>query len=295
MRSSPATSRSPPPRTAAKATPAAAMAGGISEAQHGAPPGAGMRDEGFGFETMFMAVATSDKPSTSTGIRSHYESIGESVLVAGDARAIKVHIHNERPDQVLAYALGLGDALEDHDREPRHPDGGRPRDARGSSLRDRGGRGRNRRRSAGRSRRDGSARRGSQRTRPSNGATPFPSPNAILPRGRRRCRRRGPRRDPADFGVHKVVYGGQTQNPSTGELLEAVKAVDAREVLLLPNNLNIVLAARQVAAMTDRPVAVVATRNAAEGFAAAGAIRQGRGRQRAGDDHRGTRCPGRSR
>jgi dihydroxyacetone kinase-like predicted kinase len=71
-----------------------------------------------------------------------------------------------------------------------------------------------------------------------------------------------------DFGVQRVVYGGQTQNPSTGELLEAVKSVDAHEVLLLPNNPNIVLAARQVSAMCDRPVAVVATRNAAEGFAA---------------------------
>jgi dihydroxyacetone kinase-like predicted kinase len=71
-----------------------------------------------------------------------------------------------------------------------------------------------------------------------------------------------------DFGVQKVVYGGQTANPSTGELLEAVKAVDAREILLLPNNPNVVLAARQVTSMCDRPVAVVATRNAAEGFAA---------------------------
>jgi dihydroxyacetone kinase-like predicted kinase len=71
-----------------------------------------------------------------------------------------------------------------------------------------------------------------------------------------------------DFGVQRVVYGGQTANPSTGELLEAVKSVDAHEVLLLPNNPNVVLAARQVAAMSDRPVAVVATRNAAEGFAA---------------------------
>jgi dihydroxyacetone kinase-like predicted kinase len=47
-----------------------------------------------------------------------------------------------------------------------------------------------------------------------------------------------------------------------------VASVDATEVLLLPNNPNVVLAARQVAAMADRPVAVVATRNAAEGFAA---------------------------
>jgi uncharacterized protein len=71
-----------------------------------------------------------------------------------------------------------------------------------------------------------------------------------------------------DFGVQKVVYGGQTANPSTGELFEAVKAVDAHEILLLPNNPNVVLAARQVTSMSDRPVAVVATRNAAEGFAA---------------------------
>jgi uncharacterized protein len=71
-----------------------------------------------------------------------------------------------------------------------------------------------------------------------------------------------------DFGVATVVQGGQSANPSTGELLDAVRAVRAREVLLLPNNPNVVLAARQVAGMSDRPVSVVPTRNAAEGFAA---------------------------
>jgi hypothetical protein len=64
------------------------------------------------------------------------------------------------------------------------------------------------------------------------------------------------------------VHGGQTSNPSTGELLDAVTRVAAREVLLLPNNPNVVLAARQVASMSERPVGVVPTRNAAEGFAA---------------------------
>jgi hypothetical protein len=71
-----------------------------------------------------------------------------------------------------------------------------------------------------------------------------------------------------DFGVSRVVVGGQSANPSTGELLEAIRGIDAREILVLPNNPNVVLAARQVAHMADRPVAVVATRNAAEGFAA---------------------------
>ncbi len=80
-----------------------------------------------------------------------------------------------------------------------------------------------------------------------------------------------------EFGVAAVVQGGQSANPSTGELLEAVKAVQAREVLLLPNNPNVVLAARQVADLSERPVSVVPTRNAAEGFAALFALDQGLG------------------
>jgi dihydroxyacetone kinase-like predicted kinase len=71
-----------------------------------------------------------------------------------------------------------------------------------------------------------------------------------------------------EFGVAAVVEGGQSANPSTGELVTAVDAVRAREVIILPNNPNVVLAARQVASMTKRPVQVVPTRNAAEGFAA---------------------------
>ena len=71
-----------------------------------------------------------------------------------------------------------------------------------------------------------------------------------------------------DLGVASIVRGGQSANPSTGELLDAVNALDAREVMLLPNNANVVLAARQVAAISRRPVCVVPTRNAAEGFAA---------------------------
>jgi hypothetical protein len=70
------------------------------------------------------------------------------------------------------------------------------------------------------------------------------------------------------FGVAAVVHGGQSDNPSTGELIDAVEKIDADEILLLPNNPNVVLAARQATEMTTRRVRVVPTRNAAEGFAA---------------------------
>jgi dihydroxyacetone kinase-like predicted kinase len=71
-----------------------------------------------------------------------------------------------------------------------------------------------------------------------------------------------------EHGAFRVVSGGQSANPSTGELLEAVEATDADELLILSNNPNVVLAARQVASMTKRKISVVPTRNCADGVAA---------------------------
>ena len=258
----------PAPRLpGAAAVAAAGHAGGHgpSAPQHGAPPGAGDRDEGFGYETMFLAQAAPGAKLDVDGIRTYLESIGESVLVAGDPRAIKVHIHNERPDQVLAYALGLGAALSKITVENLDAQASDVRETRAAAFAT-----------------DASAGGSVDASVPdsANGSgggasaaetvaeVAFPSANAARLAVVAVAAGEGLAAIFTDFGVHRVVYGGQTANPSTGELLEAVKSVDAHEVLLLPNNPNIVLAARQVSAMSDRPVAVVATRNAAEGFAA---------------------------
>ena len=69
------------------------------------------------------------------------------------------------------------------------------------------------------------------------------------------------------LGVQVVVTVGQTMNPSTAQLLEAVEAAPANEVILLPNNKNIIPVAEQVDAMTQKTVRVVPTRGVAEGFA----------------------------
>ena len=70
------------------------------------------------------------------------------------------------------------------------------------------------------------------------------------------------------LGVQGIVAGGQSMNPSTAELLAAVEAVPAEEVVILPNNKNIIPVAEQVDAHTDRTVRVVPTLGIAEGFAA---------------------------
>ena len=69
------------------------------------------------------------------------------------------------------------------------------------------------------------------------------------------------------LGVQVIVTGGQTMNPSTAQLLEAVESAPADDVVLLPNNKNIIPVAEQVDAMTTKNVRVVPTRGVAEGFA----------------------------
>ncbi|HEX6568660.1 MAG TPA: DAK2 domain-containing protein [Acidimicrobiales bacterium] len=70
------------------------------------------------------------------------------------------------------------------------------------------------------------------------------------------------------LGVQGIVAGGQSMNPSTADLLAAVEAVPAEQVVILPNNKNIIPVAEQVDAHTHRTVKVVPTRGIAEGFAA---------------------------
>jgi hypothetical protein len=70
------------------------------------------------------------------------------------------------------------------------------------------------------------------------------------------------------LGVQQVVAGGQSMNPSTAQILEAVESCRADAVLVLPNNKNIVPVARQVDALTAKSVAVVPTASVAEALAA---------------------------
>ena len=70
------------------------------------------------------------------------------------------------------------------------------------------------------------------------------------------------------LGAAEIVKGGQTMNPSTKELLQAVEAVSAQKVILLPNNKNIVLTAEQVNTLTQKEVRVVPTNSIPQGIAA---------------------------
>ncbi len=203
-------------------------------------------DEGFGYETMFLLQPNGSGSLDVDAIRDHLASIGDSVLVAGDSRALKVHVHNERPDLVIGYGLTIGAlsriSVENLDNQARDV-----REIRAAAFTS-----------------DGAESVSAVGDRTGGMGSALEPPLAVVAvvagDGLAAIFR--------DFGVAAVVHGGQSANPSTGELLNAIGAVAGREIIVLPNNPNVVLAARQVASMSSRPVVVVPTRNAAEGFAA---------------------------
>jgi dihydroxyacetone kinase-like predicted kinase len=86
----------------------------------------------------------------------------------------------------------------------------------------------------------------------------------------------GNRRLFESLGATKIVEGGQTMNPSTAELVDAIEAMSAAEVVLLPNNSNVVLSAEQAAGLSDKLVTVVPTDSLPAGLAAMVAFDSGR-------------------
>jgi DAK2 domain fusion protein YloV len=211
-------------------------------------------DEGFGYETMFLVQAAGGGRLDVDSIRSHLERIGESVLVAGDARAVKVHVHSERPDEVIAYGLSLGGlsriSVENLDAQVRDV-----REQRAAAFTEAP--------VATEAPAAIDADATSDTTTAVEGQHPRgPAVVAVVPG-------EGMAAVYAEFGVDQILRGGQSDNPSTGELLRIARLARQREVLLLPNNPNVRLAAEQAARMCkDKRIVVIPTRNPAEGLAA---------------------------
>lgn len=77
------------------------------------------------------------------------------------------------------------------------------------------------------------------------------------------------------LGAAKIISGGQTMNPSAEDLVKAINSVRAKQVVVLPNNSNIVLTAQQAQSLANKPVGVVPTKSLPEGLAAMLAFEEG--------------------
>ena len=141
--------------------------------------------------------------------------IGDSALVVGEQRMVKVHVHTNDPGLVLSEALKLG-AIGEVEINDMHEQ----TKARDERLQD--------------------------RPALAEGTVVVA---VVAGEGNKALFR--------ELGCHAVVDGGQSMNPSAAQLLDAVEALGAEEVVVLPNNGNVILTAEQAAGMSPRHVAVV--------------------------------------
>lgn len=229
-------------------------------ASHGDP-------DGWGYETMFL-ISTDGVPLDLSAIRQELERIGDSVLVAGDSSTAKVHVHNDRPDHVIAYGLTLGRlsriTLENLDEQALDVAEARAQafTGVGDEVEERvGARG---------GRAVDSALKGviatlSRKGRPSDDVHAAEAGPAVVVV----AAGEGLARAMESMGASGVVRRRKAANPSAGELVAAMRTTGAAEILILPNDPNVRLAAEQAAELApDLIVEVVATRTGPEGVAA---------------------------
>src|SRR5436309_2756503 len=182
------------------------------------------------------------------------ERLGDSVLVVGDARTLKVHVHTDEPERTTAVFEGAGEVSRLDIADMRAQTAAR--DERVAAV-------------AGAQQNGapaiGAPAREPARARGVNGAGPARCGAVAVVNGA------GLAEMFRELGVH-TLEGGPTLNPSTYDLLAAVHDVPAEEVVVLPNSANVIMAAERATELSDKEVAVVPTRSQQSGLAAALAL-----------------------
>jgi DAK2 domain fusion protein YloV len=161
------------------------------------------------------------------------EKIGDSIIVVGSDDIVKVHVHTNEPGYILSEALKLGELSKikiDNMREQhRSIIGGQ-----GSDM-------------AGESEEVGEKKK-------------YAFVSVAMGAGLKNIFE--------DLGVDTVIEGGQTMNPSTQDILNAVQKLNAENIFIFPNNKNIIMAATQAAELSDKNVHVIQTKTIPQGITA---------------------------
>ncbi len=201
------------------------------------------RAEGWGYDIQFHIRGPGLEVDT---IRERIESMGESALIVGDEALVKVHVHAPNPGDIIKFGAEQGplinimienmqaqyvDFMEGHTADERV----------------------------------GAENLGgfeSETARPVASEPPVGIGTVAVAPGQ------GLRRIFESLGVGAMVSGGPTMNPSARDLLDAVNQVAAEQVLILPNDKNIILAANQLKELTTKRIEVIPTRTVPQGIAA---------------------------
>lgn len=189
----------------------------------------------FGYCTEFMVKFEEDKlsnnPFSENDFRRELSQHGDSLLVVSDEEIVKVHIHAEHPGNILNFAQKYGSLIKIKIENMREQH---------SSIIE------------GDQHVPTAIHKGPQK-RSEYGivAVAMGSGLADLLKS---------------LGAQAVIEGGQTMNPSTEDIVQAIKDVHAEKVIVLPNNKNIIMAATQAATIVDQEVIVIPSKTVPQGM-----------------------------
>ncbi|MGH1803535.1 DAK2 domain-containing protein [Enterococcus gallinarum] len=187
----------------------------------------------FGYCTEIMVKIgegpTVDSTFDYETFRNYLNELGDSLLVVNDDEIIKVHVHTEHPGEVMNYGQKFGSLIKIKVDNMR---------VQHETI--------------------------LEHDQPSTAVKRPRTPYAIIAI----AAGDGLNKLFTSLGASYVISGGQTMNPSTEDIVTAINEVNADQVIVLPNNKNIFMAAQQAAEVSDIPVAVVETRTISQGMTA---------------------------
>lgn len=187
------------------------------------------REEGWGFDIQFHIRGSDLNVDT---IRDRISSMGESALVVGDSSLVKVHVHAPYPGSIIDYGVSVG-VLSNiilENMQEQYIDFMAQQDSPNSA--------------------------GVKAEEIAGIATIAVAPGA------------GIARVFESLGVGAVISGGQTMNPSTQDILDAIANAKVDQVIILPNNKNIIPAANQARELSKKEVEIIPTQSIPQGIAA---------------------------
>jgi len=192
----------------------------------------------FGYCTEFMVRFEQEKtakhPFNEGVFRNDLSKLGDSLLVIADEDVVKVHIHSEQPGEVLSYGQRYGNLINMKIENMRQQHSNIVGETHTALVSD---------------------RPMAPKELQEYGIVTVSMGSGIAELFK-------------SIGAHAVIEGGQTMNPSTEDIVKAVKAVHAKRIFILPNNKNIIMAAEQAKDVSDEDIYVIPSKTVPQGLSA---------------------------
>lgn len=226
-------------------------AAGTRTISMGAGSGGEEVDIKFGYCTEFIVMLDRNEAVAEAQLKEYLQKIGDCVVVVADDEIVKVHVHTNDPGLAIQKALSFGSLTSmkiDNMREEHHE----------KVIRD------SAKITSGEMSEEDVAAENKTANKPNDLQEPRKETGFIAV-----AAGDGLTEIFQDLGVDYVIEGGQTMNPSTEDILDAIAKVNADTIFVLPNNGNIILAANQAKDLTeDKEIIVIPSKNIPQGIAA---------------------------